>query len=272
MRLDPETRYRSILPLLAGVMGAVYLFVFVPIDRKARSLDAPLQQSWNRLADALGQTNALKLDFTSITNQFTATRTAITAFETARRQARARVELDPGLREQIKAPFVVVEYQYEAGRRMDALIRHAKQESVLLEPAVLVGFPKPSADIQEPALLWAELVFLDSLLTTAINAKVTTVHYLAAELPLTNSPAADQRLRVAELPMQVELTGGIANVARFLQTLPLRADEIQAAGLPAAPTNKPAMFIDRLVLRKNSVERPDEVRVSLRAVGFVFSK
>ena len=26
MRLDPETRYRSILPLLAGVLGAVELF------------------------------------------------------------------------------------------------------------------------------------------------------------------------------------------------------------------------------------------------------
>ncbi len=272
MRLDLETRYRSILPLLAVVMGAVYLFVFVPLDRKARSLDTPLQQSWRQLADALGHTNALKLDFSSITNQFKATRTAITAFETALRQARARVELDPGLRDQVKSPFAVVEYQYEAGRRMDALIRHSKQAGVQLEPAVLVGFPKPSADMQEPSLLWAELLFLDSLLTTAINAKVTTVHYLAAELPLTNSPPTDQRLRVAELPLQVELTGGIASVARFLQALPLRGDEIQAAGLPAAPTNKPALFMDRLVLRKSSIERPDEVRVSLRAVGFVFQR
>ena len=72
--------------------------------------------------------------------------------------------------------------------------------------------------------------------------------------------------------MRIELTGAIANVARFLQTLPLRADEIQASGLPAAPTNKPALFIDRLVLRKQSPDKPDEVRVSLRAVGFVFQK
>lgn len=272
MRLDPETRYRSILPLLACGLGAVYLFVFVPIDRKAGNLDAPLEKSWRQLAAALGQTNALKLDFVSITNQFNATRAALTTFEIARKQARARVELDAALREQISAPFLLVDYQYEAGRRMDALARLAKQEGVVLEPAVLVGFPEQSADMKEPALLWAELAFLDSLLTTAINAKVAAIHFIAAQMPLMNAPVANNGRSLAELPMQIELTGAIANVARFLQTLPLRADEIQAAGLPAAPTNKPALFIDRLVLRKQSPDKPDEVRVSLRAVGFVFQK
>lgn len=272
MRLDPETRYRSILPLLAGVLGAVYLFVFVPIDRKAGSLDAPLAQSWRRLAAALGQTNALKLDFVSLTNQLNETRAALTTFEIARKQARGRVELDAAWRAQLGEPFLNVDYQYEAGRRMDALARLAKQENVVLEPAVLAGFPEQSADMKEPALLWAELAFLDSLLTTAINAKVATIHSIAAQMPLNNAPPANNGRSLAELPMQIELTGPISNVARFLQALPLRADEIKAAGLPAAPTNKPALFIDRLVLRKQSPDKLDEVRVSLRAVGFVFQK
>jgi len=272
MRLDPETRYRGILPLFAGVLGAVYLFVFLPIDRTARSLDAPLERSWRLLASALGQTNALKLDFVSLTNQFIETRVAVTAFESARQQARARVELPAGLREQISMPFLLVEYQNEAGQRMDALALLAKKENVVLEPAVRAGFPEQSADMKEPALLWADLAFLDSLLTTAIHAKVTTIHFIAAQMPLTNSPASTNGRTLAELPMQIELTGPFANVARFLQTLPLRADEIKVAGLPESPTNKPALFIDRLVLRKQAPEKPDEVRVSLRAVGFVFLK
>ena len=218
MRLDPETRYRSILPLLAGVLGAVYLFVFVPLDRKAGSLDTPLEQSWRKLAAALGQTNALKLDFVSLTNQFSETRTALTAFETARKQARARVELDAGLREQVSEPFLLVDYKNEAGRRMDALARLAKQENVVLEPAVLAGFPEQSADMKEPALLWAELAFLDSLLTTAINAKVTTIHFIAAQMPLTNAPFASNGRSLAELPMQIELTG------RDRQCRPVLAD------------------------------------------------
>ena len=155
---------------------------------------------------------------------------------------------------------------------MGMLTRLAKQENVVLEPAVLAGFPEQSVDVKEPALLWAELAFLDSLLTTAIHAKVTTIHFIAAQMPLTNAPSAVNGLSLTELPMQIELTGAFANVARFLQTLPLRADEIKAAGLPEAPTNKPALFIDRLMLRKQVPEKPDEVRLSLRAVGFVFQK
>lgn len=272
MRFDPETRRRLILPLLAGVLVAVYVFGFVPVDRRAASLGAPLEQSWRKLAAALGQTNAVKLDFASVTNQLGVTRDALATLEIARQQARGRVELDAALRAQLGEPFLLVEYQYEAGRRMNALARLARQEGVVLEPAVLTGFPEQSADMKEPALLWAELAFLESLVTTAINAKVATIHFIAAQTPLTNSPSTNNGHALTELPLQIELTGPIDNVARFLQTLPLRADEIKTAGLPASPTNKPALFIDRLVLRKQSPEKLDEVRLSLRAMGFVFQK
>ena len=270
MRLDPETRRRSILPLLAAALGAVYLFVFVPLDRKAGSLDAPLDEAWRQLATSLGRTNAFRLDFVSLTNQLAETRVALAEFGIARKKARERVELDPVLRSLLGEPFRLVDYGIEAGRRMDALARLAKQEGVLLDPPVYYGFPEPTADMKEPSLLWAELAFLDSLMTTAINAKVGTIHFIAAPLPLTNAPSATDGRRVAELPLEFELTGPIPNVARFLQTLPLRADEIKAAGLPAAPTNKPALFIDKIVLRKQSPEKADEVRLVLRAVGYVF--
>jgi hypothetical protein len=51
--------------------------------------------------------------------------------------------------------------------------------------------------------------------------------------------------------------------------LPLRADELRAAGLPEAPVDKPPLFVDRLIIRKQSPDKPDEVRVWLRVVGFV---
>ena len=272
MRLDPETRRRSILPLLVGLLAVVYLFVFLPLDRRANSLDAPLNESWKQLAITLGRTNAFLLDFVSLTNQIAETRTAVTAFQIARQQARERVELDPALQDLLTSPFLLVDYRIEAGRRMDALARLAKQEGVVLDPPVLTGFPQPSAEMKEPSLLWAELAFLDSLMTTAINAKVGAIHFIAAPLPLTNVPPVNNGRSLAELPLQFELTGPILNVARFLQTLPLRSEEIEAAGLPAAPTNKPALFIERIVLRKQSPGKPDEVHLALRAVGFVFQK
>ena len=269
MRFDPEIRRRSILPLLAGALGVAYLFGFLPLERKAESLDAQLEKPWRRLAAALGPTNVLKLDFVSITNQFLETHAALAAFENARKQARARVELDESLRLLLSVPFQLVDYQIAAGRQMDTLGQLAKQQGVVLEPAVATGFPHQTADMTEPALLWVELAFLDGLLTAAINAKVATIHSVAAPLPLTNAPPSNGGRSFAELPVQIELTGAIQSVARFLQTLPLRAGEIKAAGLPEAPTNKPALFIDRIVLRKQSPDKPDEVRLSLRAVGFV---
>src|SRR5882672_8932632 len=107
MRFDPEIRRRSLLPLLAGALAAVYLFGFVPLERKAESLGAQLEKPWRRLAAALGPTNVVKLDFVSITNQFVETRAALAAFETARKQAQARVELDETLRLQLSAPFLL---------------------------------------------------------------------------------------------------------------------------------------------------------------------
>jgi hypothetical protein len=268
MSLELETRRRSLLPLLVAGLVGLYLFVFLPLGRKAASLDEPLNQSWRRLANALGQTNATQLDFVALTNQLQETRAALVVFDAARKQASARIELDDELRARLAEPFQLVDYHYESGRKMDNLSRLARERKVALEPGVFAGFPDQRADMNEPSLLWAELQFLDCLVTSAINAKVATIHSVEASLP--SGPFASNGAgNFAELPVQIELTGTTANVGKFLQTLPLREAEIRAAGLPAAPTNKPALFIDRISLLKQSPEKPDEVRLALRAVGFV---
>lgn len=270
IRFGPETRRRSIIPLLGAGLAAGYLFVFAPLSRNAESKDQPLEQAWRKLAGMLGQTNATKLDFVAITNQLVETRQAIATLETARKLAQARVELSEQVRARMNETFQLVDYDNEVGRRVSDLARLAKQQKVVIEPAVFTGFPQQTAEVRESELLWAELAFIDYLLTSAINCQVATIHSLTTPLLLTNAPPANGGRTLAELPMQLELTGSATNVTRFLQSLPLRAEELKAAGLPEAPTNKPALFVDRLVLRKQSPDKPDEVRVSLRAVGFVF--
>jgi hypothetical protein len=56
---------------------------------------------------------------------------------------------------------------------------------------------------------------------------------------------------------------------RFLESLPLRTDEILARGLPAAAPGKPAYFIDQLLIRKESRDKPDEIRLRALIRGFV---
>ena len=99
---------------------------------------------------------------------------------------------------------------------------------------------------------------------------MTVIHSLEVPPPvLTNGLAADDPPLLTEISLRLELTGSSESVAALLQSLPLRAEEIKSAGLPEAPPEKAPLFLDRLVIKKQSPEKPDEVRVALRAVGFV---
>ncbi|MDW8309666.1 MAG: hypothetical protein RMK20_09860, partial [Verrucomicrobiales bacterium] len=188
MRLSPELRRRSVVPLLAAVLAAGYFFVLAPLSRRAAALDAPLQQSWRKLTVALGQTNAVRVDFTAITNQLAETRRAIAALESARQRALARIHPGETLRSRLNQPFQLVDYDNEVGQRAAALTRLAREHNVALDAAVFAGFPRQTADIREPNLLWAELEFIDLLLQAAIRARVAAIHSVTALAALTNAP------------------------------------------------------------------------------------
>jgi len=264
-----ELKRRSLLPLAVLGLGAYYLLVYVPLGRRADALDAPLQRAWKKLTTSLEQSNAVAIDFLHITNQLAETRQALGLFEDAKQKAAARLELGMAVRAKINAPFQLVDYEDERSKQVDELVRLAKQHQASIEPRVFAGFPEHTADIKQPALLWGGLAFVNELLTTALQCKVSAIHSLDVPLALTNVPSADDTEMLTEIPLRVELTGSFASVASLLQSLPLRAEEIRAAGLPESPADKPPLFIDRLIIKKQSPEKPDEVRVSLRAIGFV---
>ena len=265
-----EYRRRSIIPLAGLGLAAYFIFIFLPLGRRAQSLDAPLQKAWQKLSASLDQTNVIAIDFLHITNQLSETRQALLILEKARKQATARLQVATPLRARMNAPFQLVEYQNQRSKQLEELGLLAKQQQVAIEPGVSAGFPEHTADIKQPALLWAALSAIDGLLKTALQCKVLAIHALEVPLALTNVPPINGFDRLAEIPVQIEVTASVASATRLLECLPLRAEEIRAAGLPEAPTNKLVLFVDRLILRKQSPDKPDEVRMSLRAVGFVF--
>ncbi len=264
-----EYRRLSLIPLTAVALGAYYLFVLMPLGKRAESLNAPLQRAWTNLTASLDQTNAMAIDFQRITNQLKETQQALQAVDSAKSQAVARLQLPASLRSRMTGPFQLVEYQDERSRELDDLSALAKQHKTTVEPAVFANFPEHTADVKQPTLLWAALSFVDGLLRTAINCDVATIHSLETPLALTNAPPTNNLERLAGIPLQVEFTSTVGNATRLIQSLPLRTDEIKAAGLPEASAEKPVLFIDRLIIAKQSPEKPDEVRVSLRAVGYV---
>jgi len=264
-----ELRRRAILPLAGLGLAAFYLVGFLPLARQAVNLDAPLDSAWRKLAASLDQTNTLAIDFVHITNQLNETRQALAILEDTKKKAATRLEVAPGLRARLSDPFQLVDFQNERSKQIDDLERVTKERQIAVDPAVYAGFPEHTVDIREPSLLWAGLALSEDLLATAVRCKVSAMHSLEVNLDLTNTPSLEGPRRWAQIPLQFEFTASGDNALRVIQSLPLRAEEIKAAGLPEAPPEKAPLFIDRLVVRKESPEKLDEVRVWLRAVGFI---
>jgi hypothetical protein len=265
-----ERRRRMLTLIAALALAAGYLFVLLPVSRRADKLSEPLDKAWGKLSAALNQTNGLSIDFVGITNQLEATRQAFAALAKARQQALQRADFGEAVRERVNAPFQLVDYENRRGNQQDDFRKLAGQSKVKIAPAVFDGFPVHTTDIRQPELLWAELALIENLLTTAIRCKVTTIESLSVPTAFTNSPPLGEPWVLAEIPVRIELTAPASAIAALLQSLPLRADEMKPAGLPEALAQKPALFIDRLTLRKQSPDKPDEVQASLRVVGFVF--
>jgi hypothetical protein len=264
-----EYQRRGIVPLAGLLLAVYYLFVLLPLSRKAKSLDAPLEKAWQKLAVSLDQTNAIAIDFRQITNQLSETRQGLLILENAKRQATARLALGATVRAKMHDDFALVDYENERSRQLDELFSLARQQKVAVVPAVFAGFPEHTADVKQPALLWAALSLADTLLRAALQCKVAAVHSLEVPPVLTNPPPTNALERLAEIPLHLEFTASATDAMRLLESLPLRADEIRNAGLPAAPADKPPLFVDRLLVQKQSADKPDEVHVWLRAVGFV---
>lgn len=267
MRFRQLQRY-GLLPLLVLGLGAYYLLVYLPISKKSQSLEEPLQKAWKKLALSLDQTNATAIDFAHITNQLAETRQALRLLEDAKQKTATRLELGPALRAKMNAPFQLVDYENERSKQMDDLARLAKQQQVSVDPQVFASFPEHTADVRQPTLLWPSLSFVNELLIAALRSHVAMIHSLEVPPTLTNSPPADDS-PLTEISLRLEITGSSTSVATLLQSLPLRADEIKTAGLPEAPPDKAPLFLDRLVIKKQGPDKPDEVRVALSAVGFV---
>ncbi len=271
MRPLREYQRGAVVPLAGIVLAAYYLLVFLPLAHRADAIEGRLSNEWRQLTDALGQkTNTVALDFQLISSHLDETRKALAALQDARKQAAAHFELGPALRAKMTPPFQLVEFENERGKKMDELSSLAKEQQVALEPAALAGFPEYTLDVQQPALLWPALSLVDGLLVTAVQCKVTAICALESPLVFTNVPSPDAAGRLAQIPLQLEVVGPVANVLRLVRGLPLRGSELRAAGFTNAPPGKLPLLLDRLIIKKQSPDKPDEVRVALRVLGFVF--
>jgi hypothetical protein len=265
-----EHKRRTILPLIGLVLVGCYLVVFQPLKKRAEDLDEPLRTSWKQLAASLGRTNTYALDFEQITAQLEETRQSLATLSSAERKIVSRLEAGPSLRARLSEPFRLVDYQNELSKHIDEVTQQSKLRQITIDPVFYEGFPQHRIEITEPNLLWGALRMTEDLVDSAIQCNITAMHYLEVPAAFTNVLSATNPLpRWAEVPIFFEFTSSSAAAARLLQCLPARAGELKPAGLPETSAEKGVLYIDRLLVKRQAPEKADEVRVWLKAVGFI---
>jgi hypothetical protein len=272
--LTERKRRRIQRALILSGLGLVLYFlgVYRPLSRRAAALDKPLLDYWRDLAALTYQTNGFNgEELPRIEEALRQVQTSLASLGRAEKVSLALLELEPAVKDKLKEPFQLIDFQNERQLALEDLGRLAAQNQVALAPSVAAGFPEYTADRQQPALLWVQLALLRHLLTSAVACKVGVVTGVKVPpIVFYGAPTNGHRVFLAEVPLQVNLTGSAVAVSKFLQSLPLRADDIKARGLPETSTNKPALFIDQIFLRKESRAKPDDVRLDLTVCGFVY--
>ena len=104
INLGQYKRY-GLIPLSGLALGLYYALVLVPLQHRARDLDVPLRDAWQKLAISLEQTNARAIDFTQITNQIHETRQALRLLENAKSRVTSRLQLGETVRARMNASF-----------------------------------------------------------------------------------------------------------------------------------------------------------------------
>ncbi len=266
-----EYSRRAIQPFIVLILVVCYVLILLPLSKRASDLDKPLNKEWRKLAVTLGRTNAVNLDFQQIEAQLGETRSGMTALAAAEQKAIARLQHGPVIRDLLAGPFRLIDYQNELSQYVDEAISRAKAQKVHIAPAVFDGLPQHRVEIPEQVkpLLWAALRMTEDALDVGIACGVTAIHSLEVHTPFANGEAASATNRWVQVCMELELSASTPAAMRFLQSLPLRSEELKPAGLPEASPEKSVLLIDRLVIKRQTPEKADEVRVWVRAAGFI---
>lgn len=254
--------------LVTLLLGAYYLIGLRPLARKAQDLDHPLQDQWKQLVATNRASVACQgLDLAGYSGRLTNLQARAKQLDQLRALVDQRIQPSPSLSNLLSQPFTLYQFQNASQQRSEQLSQTAHKNGVQLAPAALAGLPQYSDNDPEPNYLWARLEHSTALLECALGAKVEAVRSLA-QLPSVRYRLLGEHTFLEELPVRLEVLGDMTSLSRLLTSLPLRGQELTAAGLPAL-TNKPAFFLSRILLRKASAQHPNEVLAEMRISTFV---
>jgi len=261
-------RFQFGLLAAAGVLLAYYWFGYRSLGEWARDLDKPTAEAWKRLVTAAqGSPHVRSLDDAVLKAGVQQMQQAATLLKQTSKVASTRAELDEDTRKHLGEEFQLLDFDKARLQVSLELRRAAEAKKVTLMEPALKGLPEFDPEITPPALHWAQLAFARQLLAVAIAAGPRAVSNLTMLPIVTHAPGDGRPELLEELPMRLELAGSPTSLMTFLSSLPLRGDELKAAGLPEVPGKNQPLFMDRLIF-KNAQANPDESVLEIVVAGF----
>ena len=251
-----------------------YFLVLIPLDRKVQALNTPLQLSWARLGDSIN-TNKLggALDIHAMNELTSSMESTFASFTDAEANLISRVLLPEETQAKMEQSFQLVEYENALVALEVFLKKSAAEKTISVGDEVFQGLPRHDVALEEPRLLWAELAFANYLLSLAIECQLDSILRFESLPPqLTEDASISKRHRLHRSRFNMSVQCDMAVAQQFLAALPLRGDEAESLELPMVHPEKPALYIERLLLKKTTKGSANQVALELVVNGFTYHK
>ena len=246
---------------------AYFLFVYRPLNARTKEKDSLLRQTWSRLETIHRKQQAPdRIDFNPISQSL---KQLAPNMEGVKRALLSRIEIDGFYRDNSMELFQLVDYQNHRQEVIESLDKFAQARQSRIPPSVFEALPAHHSGLSDPDYLWVELTLTQHLLQSMIYAEVESISRLSVQRQSAPSANAGQLLPLIPVVSEVRFVCESGSLFRLLLMLPLRAEEIQKKLAIDYPPNKPSLYVDQILIQKNSTERPARVAVWMKIVGFI---
>lgn len=245
---------------------AYFLFVYRPLNARTKEKDSLLRQTWGNLEKINRKKQAPdRIDFNHISKSL---KQLAPNMESVKQSLLSRIEIDSFYWD--KSPeFKLVDYQNHRQEVIESLVKLAQARQARILPSVFEGFPAYHSDLSHPNSLWIELMLTQHLLQSMIHAGIESIAKLSVQRQRVPPVDADRLSPLIPIISEVQFVCESGSLFRLLLMLPLRSEEIQKELEIDYPPNKPSLYVDQILVQKNSPERPSLIAVWMKTVGFI---
>lgn len=277
MNLRTATLQRLLL-LAAGALAVAYFVLVQPISRNVTAEEGPITDLRQRLERATLEAGLPRAtSFADLEARLAALRSSAEAFSAAIQHALPRLQHPDDVRARLDEPFQLYSFLNESQRRLDEIAALAQAGRVTVTPGLAAGLPAYKQELARPELLWVQLATVHRVVKTAIRTGVREIREVSVE-PLPYAEPADFGPALPTLPavapppstnrwttLRVHLTtiGSVDALGKLLLALALTPEELEKTGLSKELAGRPALFLERLLLRRNQLDAAEQAQLDL---------